>query len=90
MSHEDTHHHCGTAGKPTGEKMICIYTGSVMNYAVAVSAEGMREYGIPEYAIADFQKLVWDQRMQLIEKLYHMGIPYTLHVPHAENFPDHE
>ena len=88
MTHVATH--CGTAGENTGEKMICIYTGSVLNYAVHFEPDGMRAYGVPEWAIQDFQEYLWESRLKLVEKLVHMGIPYTFHPPHAENFPDHE
>jgi hypothetical protein len=87
MTHIATH--CGVAGQPTGEKTIKIYTGSVLNYAVHLDREGMAAYGIPEWAIDEFEHYLWDIRAQLVEKLLHMGIPYTYHVPHAENL-DHD
>ena len=86
MAHVGTH--CGTAGEDTGEKQITIYTGSVLNYAVHLNREGMAEYDIPEWAIDDFEHFLWDMRAKMVEKLVHMGIPYTYHVPHAENFDD--
>lgn len=88
MTHVATH--CGTAGEYTGEKEIKIYTGSVLNYALHFEREGMAAYGIPDYAIDDFEHFLWDMRAKLVEKLVHMGIPYTYHIPHAENFEDHD
>lgn len=83
MTHVATH--CGTAGEPTGERQITIYTGSVLNYAVHLEPEGMKAYGVPEWAIEEFKEFLWCQRQELVQKLVHMGIPYTYHPPHPEN-----
>lgn len=85
MTHVATH--CGSAGRLLGEPTIKVYAGSVLSYALHWEKEGMREYDIPEWAIEEFGGWLWEWREQLVKKLVHMGIPYTIHQPHPENNP---
>lgn len=79
--------HCGTAGEDTGERTIKIYTGSVMNYAVAMWPHHMADYGVSERQIAQFERWYERHRQKLIDKLEDLGVPYTVHEPHPENLP---
>lgn len=82
-----TIYHCGTAGEPTGERTIKIYTGSVMDYAVRLEPHAMAQYGVSERQIASFERWYENHREELIKRLKKLGVPYTVHTPHAENLP---
>lgn len=84
MPHTITH--CGTAGTDAGERTIKIYTGSVMDYAVRLAPHEMAAFGVSEAEIKKFEKFFERQRKKLLEKLYALGVPYTVHQPHPENF----
>lgn len=88
MPHTITH--CGTAGSPTGERTITIYTGTVMDYAVRLAPHEMAAYGVTEQEIKKFEKFYERNRKKLLDKLYELGVPYTVHTPHAENFEPHD
>jgi hypothetical protein len=77
--------HCGTAGTDTGEKTIKIYTGSVMDYAVAFRPHAMAAFGCTQAQIEQFERDFSRSRKKLVKKLQRLGVPYTYHEPHAEN-----
>jgi len=77
--------HCGSAGEPTGERKIKIYTGTVLNYAVAMFPQGAKEAGLADHDVHALEELLWCQRMELIEWLHDRGVKYTLHPPHPGN-----